>query len=164
MWRRAENAHQRRAFPVRPSSLSFSGRGGRPISGLSLCGKKSRSWRPKRCSAEKLRLEAVAARPALRLKPGNAQTGIRAAPDQAAQTAATIRPAHHASWRRRADGNSLFDLGATSEFSFPGESRTRFTPPTIAHLNEAAKSADLPAMQATKLNAGPPGCSALTCP
>jgi hypothetical protein len=47
---------------------------------------------------------------------------------------------------------------------YPRGKRTRFTPPTIAHLNEAAKSADLPAMQATKLNAGPPRCSALTCP
>jgi hypothetical protein len=51
-----------------------------------------------------------------------------------------------------ADGNTLFELGATSELSFPGDSRTQFTPPTIAHRNEAAKSADLPARQATKLN------------
>jgi hypothetical protein len=51
-----------------------------------------------------------------------------------------------------ADGDSLSELGATSELSFPGESRTQFTPPTIAHRNEAAKPADLPAMQATKLN------------
>jgi hypothetical protein len=55
-----------------------------------------------------------------------------------------------------ADGNSLSELGATSEFSFPGESRTQFTPPTIAHRNEAAKPADLPAMQATKLNGRSP--------
>jgi len=51
-----------------------------------------------------------------------------------------------------ADGNSLFELGATSELSFPGGSRNQFTPPTIAHRNEAAKPADPPAMQATKLN------------
>jgi len=43
-----------------------------------------------------------------------------------------------------ADGNSLFELGATSELSFPGGSRNQFTPPTIAHRNEAAKPADPP--------------------
>jgi ABC-type uncharacterized transport system substrate-binding protein len=47
------------------------------------------------------RLGAVAAGCVLRLKSGNMKTGIRAGPDKAAQTAATIRPAHHARWRCR---------------------------------------------------------------
>ena len=73
MWRRAENAHERRAFPMRRSGLLVSGRGRRPISGLSLCGKKSRSCARKRCGAEKLRLGAVAARCALPLRSVNAK-------------------------------------------------------------------------------------------
>src|SRR5262249_42543669 len=65
-----------------------------------------RLWRNPVSGAEKvwwreLRLEAVAAGSVLRLKSGNMKTGIRAGPDQAAQTAATIRPAHHARWRCR---------------------------------------------------------------
>src|SRR5262249_60096486 len=81
-----------------------------PISDLSLCGKKSRSWRPKRCGAESLRLGAVAAGSVLRLKSRNMKTGIRAGPDQAAQTAATIRPAHHARWRRRCRAEAALRL------------------------------------------------------
>src|SRR5262252_382121 len=85
---------------MRPSSLSFSGRQTADFGPESLR-QKIPFLAPKRCGGEKLRLEAVAAGSALRLKPANAKTGIRAGPARAAQTAATIRPAHHASWRRR---------------------------------------------------------------
>src|SRR5215471_5497809 len=56
---------------------------------------------PEKVWCREFRLGAVAAGSVLRLKLGNMKTGIRAGPDQAAQTAATIRPAHHARWRCR---------------------------------------------------------------
>src|SRR5262249_50693043 len=75
-------------------------KGTRPISGLSLCGKKSRSWRRKGVVPRSFAYE-LSLQEALRLKPANPKAGIRAGSDRAAQTATTIRPAHHASWRRR---------------------------------------------------------------
>src|SRR5262249_24500048 len=70
MWRRAENAHERRAFPMRPSSLSFSGRSdGRFRASVSAAknpvpGAEKVWWR-------ELRPGAVAAECALRLKSVN---------------------------------------------------------------------------------------------
>jgi len=86
---------------MRPLSLRFpEGAGGRfrtsvsaaknPVPGARKGVAPRASPRSCRCS-----------RCALRVKSVNAKTGIRAGRDQAAQTAATIRPAHHVSWRRR---------------------------------------------------------------
>src|SRR5262249_52623731 len=97
------------AFPMRPSSLPVSGRvDGRFRTSVSAAknpvpGAEKVWWR-------ELRLEAVAAGSVLRLKLGNMKTGIRAGPDQAAQTAATIRPAHHASWRCRCRAEAALRL------------------------------------------------------
>src|SRR5262249_15510657 len=61
-------------------------KGTRPISGLSLCGKKSRSWRRKGVVPRSFAYE-LSLQEALRLKPANAKAGIRAGSDRAAQTA-----------------------------------------------------------------------------
>src|SRR5262249_61777861 len=74
--------------------------GGHRVDAEELGGKKSRSWRRKgvvpRASPRSCRCWMRTPSETCKWK-----TGIRAGPDQAAQTAATIRPAHHASWRCR---------------------------------------------------------------
>src|SRR5262245_44524151 len=97
---------------MRLSSLSFSGRAhGRFRTSVSAA--KNLVPGAEKVWCREFRLEAVAAGSVLGLKSVNVKKwnqgwarpsrskGIRAGPDQAAQTEATIRPAHHASWRRR---------------------------------------------------------------